>query len=284
MIPIQRIPVIQAVLLVFLFFIVTEMFLFILVEWGILQSGWNLFNYCFPERTSHSIASTACQVLIFALIMYSFFRMGHFISKQLHYNLKWHAFEKTKIDHILQSEINQRHPKLRITVINDSAFIAFTKGIFRPKIIISSQVLNDFNDKEVDAILLHEYHHCKKYDPLHLFISSLLVQGFGYIPIVSKVIYYFSTWREIEADRYAIRTMQSFEFLGSVLLRLSHASNRSLSIFGSVGFADKCINYRIEQLVNPEEPIQIPLFDTTLLFKSSLVVAILLITLTGGCL
>jgi Zn-dependent protease with chaperone function len=283
MIPIRRIPLVQAMVLVFLFFIVTEMFLFILGEWGILQPGWNLFHYCFPERISHSVASVACQVIIFGLITYSFFRMAFFITKQVLYNLKWHAFKRTKKNLTLQSIISQRHPNLRITVIDDPAFIAFTKGIVRPEIFVSSQIIADFNDKEVDAILLHEYHHCKNYDPLHLFISSLLVQGFGYIPILKKVIYYFATWREIEADRYAVRTMGSFEFLGSVLLRLSRAPSRSLSIFGSVGFADKCINYRIEQLVNPEEQIRIPLFDKSLLVRSSLVVALLLITLTGGC-
>jgi beta-lactamase regulating signal transducer with metallopeptidase domain len=283
MISIYRIPLIQIILFLLLLFVISEMLLYMLGEWGIFQSGWNIIHYCIPETKDFTAVDLACQVSIFGLITFSFVRMVAYTARQFYLHVKWHRFYKGKRSTAWQAFIHQKYPNFRITVFEDAAFVAFTKGLLKPTIFISSYVLEEFGEKEVEAILLHEYHHCKKYDPLLMFISSLLVQGFGYIPFIKKITYYFETWKEIEADRYAVRNMGTFQFLGSVLLRLSRDASRTVSVSGAVGFADKSINYRIEQLIHPDQQVRVPLFDVSLWLRSLLVLAVLMFIFIGGC-
>lgn len=144
-----------------------------------------------------------------------------------------------------------------ILAVRDDAFIALAIGLLRPRIMVSSGVLERFTEEEVEAILLHERHHCRSRDNLKQFVSGLLEEAFGYLPIIRPVAAYAATWRELFADRYAIRQMRTSVHLGSVLLKL--AQEGTVRQRGAAYFAETALDYRMLQIIEPEQAVKVPL-------------------------
>lgn len=144
-----------------------------------------------------------------------------------------------------------------IIVVQDDAFVALAIGMLPPKIVISTSVLEMFSDKEVEAILLHELYHCRNHDGPKMFLSTLLVEAFGYWPIVKPVFRYYQTWKELFADRFAIRQMGTELHLGSVLLKLAKCGNMHQRE-AAVHFADTTMHYRIMQVLEPDKTVKVP--------------------------
>ncbi|WP_152395924.1 M56 family metallopeptidase [Paenibacillus guangzhouensis] len=145
-----------------------------------------------------------------------------------------------------------------ILVVKDRAFIALTIGMRRPTIVLSSSVFDLFNDDEVKAIILHEWHHCRNRDNVKLFLMKLLTEGFGYLPIMRPIFHYYHTWMELLADRFAMQRMGTEVPLAHVLLKLSklgavrqHAA--------AVHFATATMDYRIAQVLEPNKIVKVKL-------------------------
>jgi beta-lactamase regulating signal transducer with metallopeptidase domain len=282
MISLNRVTYLYAFISLVLIFTVLQMILFLLGNWNIYHSEWNLIERCLSPLETNPLLDIACTIGMSLFITYTLSRIVYYSGKQLYFNLKWNRFFQKNNQQKWHIYMAQNHPMYDVTVIEDSSFIALTKGLLRPRIYISTAVLESFDDKEVEAILLHEHHHCKKFDPFHVFVLTLLNYGFGYIPLVHKTAYYFSTWKEIQADNYAIQKMGSWQHIGSVLLQLAKR-NITFSHVGAVGFADKSINYRLQHLLQPEKIIQVPLFQSSLVVKSLFITFSVLFVLLGGC-
>ncbi|MFC5527908.1 M56 family metallopeptidase [Cohnella yongneupensis] len=282
MISLNRVTYLYAFISLGLTFIVLQMILFLLGEWDLYSYGWNLIESCLAPLETNPFLDFACKIGMSLFIAYTLLRIGYYSSKQLFFHMKWRWFFQKNGQQRWQKYMADRYPRYDVTVIEDQAFIALTKGIVKPRIYISTVVLESFGEEEIEAILLHEVHHCKKYDPFHLFVLTVLNYGFGYIPLVRKTAYYFSTWKEIQADRYAVKKMGSWQHLGAVLLQLSKVHTK-LSPIGAVGFTDKAINYRLQHLIYPELNIRVPLFQPSLVVKSMIITFSVLFVLLGGC-
>lgn len=96
--------------------------------------------------------------------------------------------------------------------LHDSLFLisspkplAFSSGIIKPKIYISTGLLKILNTKELEAVLLHEKQHIKQYDTLLIYLFSFLRNIFLFLPIFHDILDFISIKREIQADRLAIR-------------------------------------------------------------------------------
>ncbi|MFF2480366.1 M56 family metallopeptidase [Paenibacillus sp. NPDC058071] len=170
-----------------------------------------------------------------------------------------------------------RHFGTEIMVVQDEAFIALAHGMFKPKIVISTQVLHMFSDKEVKAILLHEWHHCRNRDQIKLFTITLLKDAFGYWPIMKPLFSYYQTWTELLADRFAIRRMGTELHLANVLLKLS--KSRTAQSVAAVHFSASAMHYRIMQVLEPHQTVKVKIA----LFRPLLAsFSLLLLLLLGG--
>lgn len=145
-----------------------------------------------------------------------------------------------------------------ITVVRDKAFVALSLGLWRPRIVVSTGVLEQFSPDEVQAILLHEWHHCRKRDNLWLFLLSLLADAFRYLPVIKPVLVYVKTWQELFADRFAIRRMGSPFHVGAVLLKLA-GKGSSFASGAALHFAGTALEYRMLQVIEPEQEVKVPL-------------------------
>jgi len=108
---------------------------------------------------------------------------------------------------------------LSVALIRDeSVKVAFTHGLIRPKIYLSTGLLNSLTRGEARTVLLHEIHHRKSRDPLRLFLATLLRDIFFYLPIGGYIARRLHTVKEKAADDAVIkRTGDPFLFAETLL-------------------------------------------------------------------
>jgi len=109
-----------------------------------------------------------------------------------------------------------------VRVLAAAAPLAFCAGLLRPRIYLSTGLLNTLDDRELQAVLLHEDHHRRHRDPLR----TLLVDGLGltlfFLPIAGELRSLFIVSAELEADRYAAHRAGRPSLAGALYKLLSH--------------------------------------------------------------
>lgn len=243
-----------------------------------MLAGWNVkFNIV---EVCHSwlkaIGLSSLEYALDALVIYTLlFSIWH-IGSQFFYasRLKKH-FERYK-DNLLTNDMNQTHSggKKDFIIISNPVPMAITMGFMKPKIIISTGLINLLTDDELKAVVAHEIYHKDNRDPLKIFLLSLCASTIGYIPILKWFSHQYRIIQEVLADEFAIRKQETSMNLGSALLKMLKVGKQEKMPFAYASFADTSVNYRIEYMLNPLKDVQwrIPLKKAFL----SLVVFILL--------
>lgn len=172
-----------------------------------------------------------------------------------------HRFQRMRDDRMTE-EVNEarqiaRHP---IIVISHCAPIAVTMGFFKPRIIISTGLIDLLKPNELHAVIHHESYHQKHLDPLKTYLLSLFSSVLWYMPILKWLQKEYKITRELLADDYAISRLGTPVELGSALLKLVKNGRQPRMPFSYVSFADTTINYRIKQIIEPGSllPLQPP--------------------------
>jgi Zn-dependent protease with chaperone function len=111
----------------------------------------------------------------------------------------------------------------QIVVLPTNVPIAFCFGLLRPRICISMGLLAMLSDKEVKAVLLHERHHQRHFDPLRTLIVDGIAALLFFLPIVAELRDLFHTETELAADRYAIRTTGRAPLAGALHKLFTHS-------------------------------------------------------------
>lgn len=227
--------------------------------------------------------SLSATVLRYALLLLFSYILGVTIWRwitQLHSTRQWTRQFMSRRNPKLTRRLQYAFPEwgTDIIVVEDDAFVALTIGLLRPRIIISTHVLERFSHLEVKAILLHERYHCLHHDGRILFLSRLLVDAFGYLPIVKPVVRYYETWKELFADRYAMQQMGTEYYIGNVLLKLAkHHQNQPCRT--AVYFAPATLQYRVMQALEPDKAVPVPLDLVKPLLRTC---SLLLLLIVGG--
>lgn len=246
--------------------------------------NWNIIQYCLTVIQEDTLGHDIIKVLFNLVIIYTVVRLAGRISSQLFLTWKWMRNFKGNRDLQHMSYLNYvyRDWNTEIIVIKDDAFIALSMGIWNPRIIISTGLINMFNQEEVRAILLHEWYHCRRRDPLQMFLVVLLTESMGYIPLLKTLSKEFTTRNELLADRFALTHMKTEYHLGSVLLKLSNLVNVR-NVIVAVPFANTALNYRILQVLQPNQPIDIPFTYRNSLLLTVVIFLIMIGLISGGC-
>lgn len=235
---------------------------------------------------THQTAGDALQcatipyVIIDLFIGYTLVRMLWRIVAQSFLTRKWlRLFRSSKHDK-LTKRLNHKYRSFgtEIIIIQDEAFVALTIGMRRPVIVISTAVLDRFNDDEVKAILLHEWHHCLKRDNRKMFLTKLLAEAYGYWPMMKPIQRYAQTCVELLADRFAIRRMGTELHLASVLLQLAKLG-KVRQHAAAVHFASATMHYRMLQVLEPDRPLTV---KASLVRPVLLSFTILMLLVLGG--
>ncbi len=127
-----------------------------------------------------------------------------------------YSSKKFQLNRLLQ----QYNLQNKVYLIENNRTFAFCFGILNPKIYISTNLLSLMNEKEIEAVLLHEKYHLKHRDSLTMLIATVLQHLFPFFPLFSDLIRNYKIEREIAADQQAIQTLGTAQPVTAVLKKL----------------------------------------------------------------
>lgn len=138
-----------------------------------------------------------------------------------------------------------------VVIVRDPSRMAFTFGLLRPRIYLSTGLLDGLDGKELRAVFLHELCHKRGFDPLKLFLLSVLRDSFSYIPALKGFVGHAIALKEHEADDSAASRMKEPLSLASALLKLASLNNGEglYAAHASIKGADGLVADRVRRLV-----------------------------------
>jgi Zn-dependent protease with chaperone function len=78
--------------------------------------------------------------------------------------------------------------KARIDVIVADSPFALTVGYLRPRIVISSVLVELLEESELEAVIRHEFVHASRLDPLRVLLSDFFRAGLPFVPVLSYLL------------------------------------------------------------------------------------------------
>lgn len=142
----------------------------------------------------------------------------------------------------------------KVHLIKDENLFSFCFGILSPHIIITTSLVNGLNNKELQAVFLHEQAHLQGHDPLKTLLGKTIASMFFFLPIFSELNNTMNTDNEILADKFVMNVQQDALYLRNALKKILMGSEMRFASVPAVGNVDY-LEIRIRQLVNPTLPL-----------------------------
>ncbi len=136
---------------------------------------------------------------------------------------------------------------------------AFTSGILRPTVLLSTWMVEHLDQRELEAVLTHELGHVARRDYLVIWLATVLRDAFFYIPVSWTAYRQLQHEKELACDDTVVGATHRPLALASALAKvLLHAVEEpQLARFGvaqSLVRADEPVTSRIERLLTASHP------------------------------
>lgn len=170
----------------------------------------------------------------------------------------------------------------RIDVVADERPFSFCYWFLRPRICLSTALVERLDADELRAVLYHERYHLRQRDPLRQIVARYFAAGLYVVPVVDELLSFHTLQKEIEADQEAVRASGDVRSLASALYKLlPDADDVSLGLLVPVSSLS-VTEARIDQLV-AGRPLSIALSPVSVaLSGGALVAAAVLVAVKGG--
>jgi Zn-dependent protease with chaperone function len=229
----------------------------------------NIFKFCMSLFRENSLYYYGIVILLNTLIAYTV--LITMVKTYQHYRLSGKFRKKITALHnpLLTESLNQQFNRRQqnLTVIGHAQPLAFTMGFRRPCIVLSSGLIEMLEEQELEAVIEHETFHQNSYDPLKIFILKLISQAIWFIPVTKWSYLNYTIISEILADEYAIQKTGSEIGLGGALLKLIQNGFSGNTTPTLAHFAEVSVNYRLQQLVDPQKTIPVRLKTTSIVIS-----------------
>ncbi|MEI4768989.1 M56 family metallopeptidase [Psychrobacillus sp. FJAT-51614] len=235
-----------------------------------MLAGWNVkFNIvAVCHSTLKAIGLSSLEYVLDALVVYTvLFALWKIGSQIIHASRMKRRFQQYR-EKKLTIEMNKKFGSGEedIFVISYPIPIAITMGFIRPKIVVSTGLINLLNEEELKAVIAHENFHQENRDPFKIFLLTLCSSTMRYIPILKWFNEKYRIIQEVLADEFAIEKQETSMYLGSALLKILKVGKQERMPFTYASFADTSVNYRIQYILNPLKDVEwkIPLREAFL--------------------
>lgn len=121
----------------------------------------------------------------------------------------------------------------RIYVLDSSRHRAFCAGLLRPRVVLTSALLDGLDAEERRAVVVHELSHARGHGPLKLAFLRLAVRTLFWAPVLRDLVDRYVLLTELAADRAAIARTSPSALAGALSQVLT-----TPKLVGSVGLAD----------------------------------------------
>ncbi len=98
--------------------------------------------------------------------------------------------------------------------------LALTTDWMKPKIFLSTSLVESLTQEELKTVLFHEAFHQKRRDPLRNLFISFLVDLLVFIPFTKKMFQILGTTTELQADFYSLAKGQEITSLITSLQKI----------------------------------------------------------------
>lgn len=147
-------------------------------------------------------------------------------------------------------EVRCRYPVVEIAA---EAPYAFTYGIWRPAVVVSSDLVERAGRDELVAVLRHEDYHVRHRDPLKVLALRTWAAAFSVVPLVGVVLQGVLDRQELRADRAAVRRSGVSAVAGAMLKATGEPAGRPGTALAAMG-GPALLEARVAQLETGHGP------------------------------
>lgn len=195
---------------------------------------------------------------VFSLLIFQVLKTTLFVRKMLKDKVRT---PKKVRDIVLELGIQDK-----LAVVLSGKLSSFCYGYIKPRILLSTGLINSLNKGELKAVLLHESYHLKRSDPLKILLSQVAATMFFFVPILRDFHSHYVLSKEITADQLAIQDRGGQDIRSALMKMLNFPTP---SFLGVTSFANEnSLEERIEILTNPGEGLRIKISKIRLVLST----------------
>jgi len=138
--------------------------------------------------------------------------------------------------------------------------LALTCGLSKPTIVLSTWMVEHLDQRELEAVLVHELEHVARHDYLIIWLATVLRDAFFYLPTSWVAYRQFQQEKELACDDLVVHVTGRPLALASALTKvwLQTVEESELTRFGgaqALTRAEASIDGRIKRLLAPPTPL-----------------------------
>ena len=164
----------------------------------------------------------------------------------------------------------------QVIVIAAPQPLAFCFGLLRPRICISTGLIEMLTDAELRAVLWHENHHRRRFDPLRGLVVEALAAPFAFLPVAGELRDLMMMHAELAADRYAMGCAGRPALAGALHKILTHPLAVPIPLATGVSGLS-ATDVRIARLLDEREP-RLHLSAHSLLSSGAIIAGLCMLT------
>lgn len=107
----------------------------------------------------------------------------------------------------------------RVDVVEARRPFAFAYGWVRPRVCVSTGLVELLGDRELEAVLHHEGWHVSRRDPLRLLLAQTAGAAFAFVPEIRRLVRAYVLAVEVDADRHVVAVMGDPRWLAGALVK-----------------------------------------------------------------
>lgn len=162
----------------------------------------------------------------------------------------------------------------QVVVLATPIPLAFCFGLLKPRICLSTGLIDALSDQELKAVLVHEDFHRRHYDPLRTLLADSMAAVLFFLPAAVEGRDMFLISTELAADRHVIRLNGRFSLAGALHKLLTHPLATQFSTAGMTGITGiSATNARLAQLLG-NAPIHLYFSPRSLMTSSLLLILV----------
>src|SRR5262245_46845505 len=121
------------------------------------------------------------------------------------------------VDHQAK-QVKVSPPRARVCVFNRP--LALTYGLRRPTLLFSTWLLENLDQRELEAVVAHELAHVARHDYLVVWLATILRDAFFYLPVCRAAYRQLQTEKEFACDDFAVGLTRRPLALASALAKV----------------------------------------------------------------
>jgi Zn-dependent protease with chaperone function len=141
----------------------------------------------------------------------------------------------------------------RVRMVDEEAPFSFAYGLLKPKVVVSSGLVESVSAEELDAVLAHERYHVRNYDPLKVVVVRTLPSAFFFLPVLRELRTRYLAARELEADRRSLERHGRAPLAGALYKVVEGTGLAELGPAAALGGPD-FLDARVSQIESGAEP------------------------------